>query len=238
MQLPNTGILVALLEFLWHLHTACTIYPMKLTYMYIYIYIYSTCIHECTCAYTCMCIYAHTHASLVYSLSCVLLCPTPWTVAHQASPSMGFSRQESWNGLPFPSPIHKHIVETIYVIIGLICELFFKCTYNSQLNFWGWQFNSVIVHFIQVNSFVKSPQRVHLRSVQWLLSHTWLFATSCAICSTPGSSELHCLLEFAQIHVHWVSDAIQPSHALSAPSPFALNLSQHQGHCVCAKSPQ
>ena len=35
------------------------------------------------------------------------LCPTlatPWTVAHQASPSMGFSRQEYWSGLPFPSP--------------------------------------------------------------------------------------------------------------------------------------
>ena len=29
---------------------------------------------------------------------------TPWTVAHQASPSMGFSRQEHWSGLPFPSP--------------------------------------------------------------------------------------------------------------------------------------
>ena len=28
----------------------------------------------------------------------------PWTVAHQAHPSMGFSRQEYWNGLPFPSP--------------------------------------------------------------------------------------------------------------------------------------
>ena len=48
-------------------------------------------------------------------------------------------------------------------------------------------------------------------------------------CSTPGSSVLHHLLELAQIHVHWVSDAIQPSHLLSPPSPPALNLSQHQG---------
>ena len=30
---------------------------------------------------------------------------TPWTVAHQAPPSMGFSRQEYWSGLPFPSPV-------------------------------------------------------------------------------------------------------------------------------------
>ena len=37
-------------------------------------------------------------------LSRVRLFATPWTVAYQALPSMGFSRQESWSGLPFPSP--------------------------------------------------------------------------------------------------------------------------------------
>ena len=46
--------------------------------------------------------------------------------------------------------------------------------------------------------------------------------------STPGSPVLHYLPEFAQIHVHWVSDAIEPSHPLPAPSPFNFNLSQHQ----------
>ena len=40
----------------------------------------------------------------VKSLSRVRLFTTPWTVAHQASPSMGFSRQEYWSGLSFPSP--------------------------------------------------------------------------------------------------------------------------------------
>ena len=40
----------------------------------------------------------------VKSLSHVWLFTTPWTVAYQAPPSMGFSRQESWSGLPFPSP--------------------------------------------------------------------------------------------------------------------------------------
>ena len=48
-------------------------------------------------------------------------------------------------------------------------------------------------------------------------------------CSTPGFPVLHHLLEFAQTHVHWVDDAIQPSHPLSPPSSLALNLSQHQG---------
>ena len=38
------------------------------------------------------------------SFSCVRLFVTPWTVAYEASLSMGFSRQEYWSGLPFPSP--------------------------------------------------------------------------------------------------------------------------------------
>ena len=46
-------------------------------------------------------------------------------------------------------------------------------------------------------------------------------------CSTLGFPVLHYLPEFAQTLVHWVSDAIQPSHPLSSPSP-ALNLPQHQ----------
>ena len=49
-------------------------------------------------------------------------------------------------------------------------------------------------------------------------------------CSMPGSSVLHSLLEFAQIHIHWVGDAIQPSYPLLPPSSPSLNLSQHQGH--------
>ena len=48
-------------------------------------------------------------------------------------------------------------------------------------------------------------------------------------CSKLGSSVLHCLPEFTQIHVHWVSDAIQPSHPLLPLPPLAFSLSQHQG---------
>ena len=44
---------------------------------------------------------------LLSRFSRVRLCATPWTAAHQASPSMGFSRQEHWSGLPFPSPMHE-----------------------------------------------------------------------------------------------------------------------------------
>ena len=48
-------------------------------------------------------------------------------------------------------------------------------------------------------------------------------------CSTPGFPVLHYLSELAQIHVHLVGDAIQPSHPPSPPSAPALSLSQHQG---------
>ena len=48
-------------------------------------------------------------------------------------------------------------------------------------------------------------------------------------CSTPGFPVLYYLPEFAQTHVHWVSDAVQPSHPRYPTSPPALNLSQHQG---------
>ena len=48
-------------------------------------------------------------------------------------------------------------------------------------------------------------------------------------CSTPGLPVHYQLLQFTQTHVHRVSDAIQPSHPLSSPSPPALNISQHQG---------
>ena len=47
--------------------------------------------------------------------------------------------------------------------------------------------------------------------------------------SMPGLPVHHQLPESTQTHVHWVSDAIQPSHPLSSPSPPALNLSQNQG---------
>ena len=59
--------------------------------------------------------------------------------------------------------------------------------------------------------------------------------TSCLIpwnamdCSKPGFSAPHHLPEFAQVHVYWISDAIQPSHLLPSSSPSAFNLSQQQG---------
>ena len=44
---------------------------------------------------------------LLSRFSRVRLCATPEMAAPQASPSLGFSRQEHWSGLPFPSPVHE-----------------------------------------------------------------------------------------------------------------------------------
>ena len=44
---------------------------------------------------------------LLSRFSRVQICVTPETAAHQAPPSLGFSRQEHWSGLPFPSPMHE-----------------------------------------------------------------------------------------------------------------------------------
>ena len=61
-------------------------------------------------------------------------------------------------------------------------------------------------------------------------------------CSTPVFPVPQHLVEFAQVHVHCIGDAIQPSHSLSPSSPSVLNLSQHQGFCnefaLCIRWPK
>ena len=49
----------------------------------------------------------HKLLLLLSRFSCLRLCATPQTAAHQAPPSLGFSRQEHWSGLPFPSPMQE-----------------------------------------------------------------------------------------------------------------------------------
>ena len=90
----------------------------------------------------------------------------------------------------------------------------------------------------QVNlSIIKYKLNTDHKWTRWLLTDPQFSsaAQSCpTLCnlmnrSTPGLPVHHQLPESTQTHVHQVSDAIQPSHPLSSPSPLALNLSQHQG---------
>ena len=61
-----------------------------------------------------------------------------------------------------------------------------------------------------------------------VVSKSYLNLCDLINCSMPDFPVLHCHPKFAQTHVHWVSDTIQPSYPLSPPSPPALNLSEHQ----------
>ena len=71
-------------------------------------------------------------------------------------------------------------------------------------------------------------------TTKWLVQFSSVAQSCLTLCdpmnhSTPGLPVHHQLPEFTQTHVHWVGDAIQPSHPLLSPSPPGLNLSQHQG---------
>ena len=78
----------------------------------------------------------------VKSLSRVRLFVTPWTVAYEAPPSMGFSRQEYWSGLPFPSPytyvyicIHIHMYICTYILFFFSFHI--SCLERNGKNFPG-----------------------------------------------------------------------------------------------------
>ena len=99
----------------------------------------------------------------------------------------------------------------------------FLCNYSSALT-QGCPWSSGVWPFEQCISFT-------CLSMDQFSSVTQSCLTLCnpMDCSTPSFPVHHQLPEFTQTHVHWVGDAIQPSHPLLFPSPPAFNLSQHQG---------
>ena len=70
----------------------------------------------------------------VRSLSRIWLFATPWTEAYQAPPSMGFSRQEYWSGLPLPSPTHSNCLLSAFAHkLSCMSNLFFSQIYLISL---------------------------------------------------------------------------------------------------------
>ena len=114
---------------------------------------------------------------------------------------------------------------------------------NDSFLFVKWQ------HIIKIKKWfhgltlcVKKQTQRHILELFTFTLHAFInfhkFSSVAQLCSTlcesmdssmPGFPIHHQLLEFAQTQVHWVGDAIQPSHPLSFPSPPAFNLSQHLG---------
>ena len=125
-------------------------------------------------------------------------------------------------------------------ILKIVNEIFYIC-FSSQLGLVT--FHVLNGHMIQIGqcssnlpsgkecSDSASPTPGRLLSQIILVQ----FTQSCPTlgdpidCSTSGLPVHHQLTEFTQTHVHWVRDAIRPSHPLSSPSPPVFNLSQHQG---------
>ena len=86
-----------------------------------------------------------------------------------------------------------------------------------------------------ISSFEWISWNVGQRLWQWNETQFSSVAQSCPTvcnimgCSTPGFPVHHQLPELTETHVHWVGDAIQPSHPLLSPSPPTFNLAQHHG---------
>ena len=91
-------------------------------------------------------------------------------------------------------------------------------------------FKKIIINILIIMVVIVTTTIIKSSSVQ-SSSVTQLCPTLCDPMNRnmPGLPVQHQLPESTQTHVHWVGDAIQPSHPLSSPSPPALNLSQHQG---------
>ena len=142
--------------------------------------------------------------------------------AHQAPSSLGFSRQEHWSGLPFPSPMHDSEKWEWSYSLTLSDPMDWSPPGSSVLGI----FQARVLEWVSIDYILFHLVFVSAQLVQFTQS----YPTICNLmdCSTSGFPVYHWFLELAQTHVYWVGDAIQPSHSLSSPFP-AFNLSQHQG---------
>ena len=83
---------------------------------------------------------------------------------------------------------------------------------------------SIFWNFIYLSKLSSDIASLVMLVICCCFSVTESYLCNCMDCSTPGIPVLHWLLEFTQTHVPRISDAFQPSHPLSPPSPPALNL--------------
>ena len=107
----------------------------------------------------------------VKSLSCVRLFATPWTVAYHAPPSMGFSRQEYWTGLPFPSDRGAYIFhKTFSALVTINMLRHIKCDEPISI---CWEIKpafpiSSVTHAFFKNNLEKKKKKNNLGTVNTL----------------------------------------------------------------------
>ena len=109
----------------------------------------------------------------VKSLSRVWLLVTPWTAAYQAPPSMGFSRQEYWSGVPLPSPAGKHSLmeispnQQVYIYVFFWTERTFSPSQDRRRNS-IWTFKSFASVTKEVNGGTRNRSQIYQITFQTL----------------------------------------------------------------------
>ena len=96
----------------------------------------------------------------VKSLSRVQLLATPWTAAYQAPPSMGFSRQEYWSGVPLPSPVKNLVTDrtriwTFVIWVQSQCSEHLFCPYKRALKIWSLMCKEFVLHLTHFSNWSK-----------------------------------------------------------------------------------
>ena len=172
--------------------------------------------------------------------SCLTLCD-PMDCSVPGFSIMGFSRQEHWSGLSFPSPMHESESEVAQSCLTLSdpmdCSLpgspihgitlFNKDSILIQKRNQTLYRQTKAIRIQNHQTFMVNAEGSSLDQIRSVAQSCWTLWDP-MICITPGLPVHHQLPEFTQTNVHCVSDAIQPSHHLSSPFPPAPNPSQHQ----------
>jgi len=186
-----------------------------------------------------------------YGIQCyVMLCLVSLKLVHSTSvphfantgtlrTMVGFGARLFWAGIWALSLIYLALGKTLN-----LCELYFLLLLKYRIRstsvgayrlnellvskFMCWNPNPQMWWYLAVGPLGGSILMIGVSSVQFSCS---VISTLCDPMDsiTPNFPVHHQLQELAQTHVHWVNEAIQPSHPLLSPSPLAFNLSQNQG---------
>ena len=153
------------------------------------------------------------------------------TVNKKTSQTKSLSNTENKKLRKYLSRKHKH--NEAAVVLGW-CKS--NCSF-ALLNFAVWCWNTLL-NVVMLYTILMYISRFMFFTNDLLLAVSVPFSPVAQSCPTlcdpmnhsmPGLPVHHQLPESTQTHVHWVGDAIQPSHPLLSPFPPAFNLSQHQG---------
>ena len=145
--------------------------------------------------------------SEVKSLSRVQLLATPWTAAYQAPPSMGFSRQEYWSGVPLPSPIDLPMTQQLYLLFNRNKNMSMKNVYNNFI----YDHPELEITQMSINQRKDKLWDVHKKEHCWVAkkySKLWIYATRC-MNITDMVNKVTYKSENVQFHLYEIQEQVQ-----------------------------